>query len=232
MISTIRAGHALALAAALSMCACADMSRMMGDSMRTVEMHQPLTAAPLPTPALPRNNGAIFQSAAYQPLFEDRRARAIGDTITININEKLNASKNASTNTAHKGGTTFNVADMKLGTWGVKGGSVAANSDNSFAGSGDSGANNTFVGTITVTVVNVQPNGNLIVAGEKQFGINTGSEFIRLSGVINPIYIQPGNVVSSTQVADARLEYRGAGTIDQAQTQGWLSRAFNVIMPF
>jgi flagellar L-ring protein precursor FlgH len=223
---------ALIGACALGAAGCADISRLTGDSLRTVEMHQPLTAAPLPPPALPRSNGAIFQSAAYQPLFEDRRARSIGDTITININEKLNASKNATTSTAHKGGTTFDVADLKLGTWGIKGGSVAANSDNSFAGSGDSGANNTFVGTITVTVVNVLPNGNLLVAGEKQFGINTGSEFIRLSGVINPIYIQAGNVVSSTQVADARLEYRGSGTIDQAQTQGWLSRAFNVIMPF
>src|SRR5437764_1398860 len=82
---------------------------------------------------------------------------------------------------------------------------------------------------IAATDLNVLPNGNLIVAGEKQFGINTGSEFIRLSGVINPIYIQAGNIVSSTQAADARLEYRGSGTIDQAQTQGWLSRAFNVI---
>ena len=61
-----------------------------------------------------------------------------------------------------------------------------------------------FTGAITVTVIDVLPNGNLIVAGEKQIGINQGVEFVRLSGVVDPRFIRAGNVVSSTQVADAR----------------------------
>ena len=86
--------------------------------------------------------------------------------------------------------------------------------------------------TIAVTVIDVLPNGNMIVAGEKQIGINQGSEFIRLSGVVNPAFILAGNTVSSTTVADARIEYRGSGYIDEAQTMGWLSRIFQSVMPF
>ena len=178
-------------------------------------------------------NGAIFQAAAYQPLFEDRRARNVGDTLTININEKLNASKTASTNADRKGASAFNLADVQYGGKSVlKGAAIKADSDLSFKGGGDSGANNVFTGTITVTVIEVLPNGNLVVSGEKQIGINTGSEFVRLSGVVNPVTIIAGNVVSSIQVADARLEYRGTGSIDEAQTMGWLARVFQSVLPF
>jgi flagellar L-ring protein precursor FlgH len=178
-------------------------------------------------------NGAIFQLSSYQPLFEDRRARRVGDTLTININEKLNASKTAATTASRTGNTKFAVPEIK-GIPGVplKGASVVANSAQDFEGKGDSGANNVFTGTITVTVIEVLPNGNLAVSGEKQLGINQGSEFVRVSGIVNPQNILPGNVVSSTQVADARLEYRGTGYIDEAQTMGWLARAFQSILPF
>lgn len=204
--------------------------------MRTVEVHQPLTARPsaIPPPQVEAvaGNGAIFRTVAYQPLFEDRRARAIGDTLTININEKLNASKTATTNADRKGSSLLNIPEAQIGSKTIKGGSITGQSDMKFQGSGDSGANNVFTGTITVTVIEVLANGNLVVSGEKQIGINTGSEFIRLSGVVNPMTILAGNVVSSTQVADARLEYRGTGSIDEAQTMGWLARAFQTIAPF
>jgi flagellar L-ring protein precursor FlgH len=191
-----------------------------------------MTARP-PTAVAPTvGNGAIFLTAAYRPLFEDRRARNVGDTLTININEKLNASKTATTNADRKGSTVFNLADVQLGGKGIKGGSITADSGLKFQGSGDSGANNVFTGTITVTVLEVLPNGNLVVSGEKQIGINTGSEFVRLSGVVNPVTILAGNVVSSVQVADARIEYRGTGAIDEAQTMGWLARIFQSVLPF
>src|SRR5436190_23290543 len=95
--------------------------------LRTVEVQQPMTARPPTPPAPVAGNGAIFRAAAFQPLFEDRRARAIGDTLTININEKLNASKTASTNADRKGGTAFNLADVQYGgTSVVKGAAVKA----------------------------------------------------------------------------------------------------------
>jgi len=102
--------------------------------------------------------------------------------------------------------------------------------DGKFA-KGATGADNAFAGTITVTVVETLPNGNLVVSGEKQVGINQNVEVLRFSGVVNPATVLPGNLVSSTQVADARLEVRGRGDIDQAQTVGWLAKFFLSFMP-
>ena len=81
-------------------------------------------------------------------------------------------------------------------------------------------------------MIEVLENGNLLVSGEKQVTINQGTEFIRFSGVINPAYIRPNNSVSSTRVADARLEYRSTGYVSEAQTMGWLSRLFMSVSPF
>jgi len=112
------------------------------------------------------------------------------------------------------------------------GSNVAASSASAFEGKGDSASNNVFTGTVTVTVIEVLPNGNLLVSGEKQLGINQGSEFVRFSGIVNPASVSASNTVSSTQVADARIEYRGNGYIDEAQTMGWLGRFFLSVLPF
>jgi flagellar L-ring protein precursor FlgH len=204
------------------------------DALRRVEVAQPMTVRPAVQHAYepPPTRGAIYQPATWQPLLEDRKARAIGDTLTIQITEKLAASKTASSTANRTGSMNFVVPQAQVGTWSIKGGSLSADSKNDFEGKGDSAANNVFTGTITVTVIDVLPNGNLIVSGEKQIGINQGSEFIRVSGVVAPRYILADNTVLSTQVADARIEYRGAGYIDEAQTLGWLARAFMSVMPF
>ena len=104
--------------------------------------------------------------------------------------------------------------------------------ENDFAGSGGSQANNSFTGTITVSVLEVMNNGNLRVRGEKQIAINQGTEFIRFSGVVNPRTITAQNTVPSTQVADARIEYVGDGYINEAQHMGWLQRFFLNVSPF
>ena len=85
---------------------------------------------------------------------------------------------------------------------------------------------------ISVTVIDVLPNGNLVVAGDKQIGINHNAEMLRFSGVVNPMTIQAGNTLNSTQVAEARLEYIGRGYIDEAQSMPWLQRIFVNFLPF
>jgi flagellar L-ring protein precursor FlgH len=227
-----------AIAIAISLLALAGC-KTTSDALRVVEVYQPMSVRPPPPVPLSERpqNGAIFQPqhvayANYQPLFEDRRARNVGDTLTININEKVAASKRATTAADRKGGMAFVVPEIQLGSKSYPGGKIVADSKNEFEGGGDSAANNVFTGSIAVTVVEVLPNGNMVVAGEKQIGINQGSEFIRLSGVVNPTFILVGNQVSSTTVADARIEYRGSGYIDEAQTMGWLSRVFQSVMPF
>ena len=78
----------------------------------------------------------------------------------------------------------------------------------------------------------VQPNGNLLVSGEKQMLINQGNEFVRFSGVVNPNTINSLNAVYSTQVADAKIEYSAKGYINEAQNMGWLQRFFLNVAPW
>ncbi|NJM31724.1 MAG: flagellar basal body L-ring protein FlgH [Limnobacter sp.] len=107
-----------------------------------------------------------------------------------------------------------------------------ANSNKNFSGSGASSASNKIVGTLTVTVKDVLPNGNLRVIGEKQIGTNREVQYLRFYGVVNPNDIRAGNTVQSSRVADARIEYRGKGAIDSATAMGWLSRFFLTVLPF
>jgi len=202
--------------------------------------HQPNTLrAPQHAAAVSQPNGSILQTVhsttggvRYTPLFEDRRARSIGDTIIVTLNETTNASKSSGSNANRSGSIEFSVPNfMGIPLSLLKNASVEAKSNNKFDGSGESSSKNNFKGTITVTVIEALPNGNLVVSGEKQIGINQGQEFIRLSGVVNPVHIL-GNTISSTQIADARVEYRSNGYIDEAQTMGWLSRFFLSISPF
>ncbi|MDP2822956.1 MAG: flagellar basal body L-ring protein FlgH [Sulfuritalea sp.] len=196
-------------------------------------IHQPMSLRPEIRNHVPPSNGAIFNVASARPLFEDRRARFVGDTITIAIAEKVQASKkseNKSTRTQ-----TVNVSVptiVGLPFKGAQGTTLAASDTNNFSGSGQNTSSNDFTGTITVTVIEVYPNGNLLVSGEKQIGLKEGEEFVRFSGVVNPNNITSANTVTSTQVADARIEYKANGFLDSAQVMGWLGRFFLSFMPF
>lgn len=199
------------------------------DTLRPVEVQQPMSARPVAPSEAARtqalSTGAIFQDQSYVPLFGDHRARHVGDTLTVVLNENLNATKQSGSNAQRNG--SF-LASTTL----LPGAHADGTSTSKFGGKGDSASSNLFTGVIAVTVIEELSNGNLVVSGEKQIGINQGSEFIRFSGVVNPTTIAGGNSVSSTQVADARIEYRGSGYLDEAQTMGWLQRFFLSVLPF
>ena len=197
-------------------------------------LHQPQSVRPAPRVQLPYADGAIYQ-AGYGSglLFEDRRARMPGDTLTIVISEKTDASKKSNTNTGRASNNAFGVNALAgLPGKTFLGSTLGATSNFSFDGKGESASNNDFTGTITVTVTEVLANGNMLVSGEKQVGINQGSEFIRLSGIVNPVHLTSTNTVFSTQVADARIEYRSNGAVDENQKTGWLTRFFLNVLPF
>lgn len=194
-----------------------------------------------PAPAqLYATNGSIFQSVqpmnyGYQPLFEDRRPRNVGDILTITLQENVSASKSSSANASRDGSSSVGLTTVPRSLNGLLGNGKAdltASGTSDFEGAGGASAQNTFSGTITVTVSDVLTNGNLKVIGEKQIAINQGAEYIRFSGIVNPRTITGSNSVVSTQVADARIEYVGKGYINEAQNMGWLQRFFLNIAPF
>jgi flagellar L-ring protein precursor FlgH len=196
----------------------------------------PTTAMPPMSLPPPVPTGSIYQPVGYAsvPLFEDRRPRNVGDIVTIVLNERTAAAKNVATNTNRTGGVGLGIGatpDFMDGVINAKL-NTTVDGSNKTAGKGDSSANNTFTGTITTTVIGVLPNGNLQVAGEKQIAINRGSEYVRFAGVVDPRSITGTNTVSSTQVADARIEYRSKGVMDEVQTMGWLQRFFLLASPF
>lgn len=200
----------------------------------STSVHQPMSVRPAPAPLTNQDNGAIFQQGtARLVLFEDRRARAVGDTLTVLLEEQTSATKASSSNASRTGTTAIGIPSLtRVPGASLEGLSVGASSDSNFEGSGNSVANNSFRGRVAVTVIEVFPNGNLLVSGEKQVAINSGAEYIRFSGVVNPLNVNAENTVSSTRVADARIEYKGRGYISEAQTMGFLQRLFLSISPF
>ncbi len=195
-----------------------------------VDVVEPTTARPnipVAAPAATIATGAIYRPDSFRPLFEDRRARLVGDILTVVLQEKTSAKQSAATSLDRKSSIDGKIAALpllqpsplaRLG--------ASSSSSNSLAGKGDAASDNTFTGTIAVTVVEVLSNGNLVVSGEKQIGINQNADRLRFSGVVNPATILASNTVNSTQIADARLQVRGNGDIDRAQTTGWLQRFF------
>jgi flagellar L-ring protein precursor FlgH len=192
---------------------------------------QPAPASAVPADPPPAN-GAIFQAASYRPLFEDHRARHVGDTLVVQIVEKVSASQKSTSSVDKTGSVSAGITALP----GVKGTSFAragveGTSANTFAGKGATESSNDFSGTITVTVRGVLPNGHLLIAGEKQIGVNSNVDVLRFSGQVDPRAIQPGNSVPSAQIANVRLEHRGRGAQAEAQAMGWLSRVFLSLWP-
>ena len=209
-----------------------------GCAVPKIDIAGPTTARPVDPIAMSaarRPTGGIYASApGYRPLFEDVRARDVGDTLVVKLEERINSTQSNNTSTQRTASARAGIPSLaKLPGGGLlRGLGIEADSDNKFNAKGATGASNILSGTVAVTVTEVLPNGNLVVAGEKQIGTNRETERVRFSGVVNPTNIVGGNTVSSTQVADARIEYRGQGAIDDAQTVGWLSRFFFSVLPF
>jgi flagellar L-ring protein precursor FlgH len=185
------------------------------------------TVVYVPAPPAP---GTVYNPAGSFDLFMDLRARAVGDILTILLIERTDASKESSTSTA-RGSSVDTGLPTFAGRPITSGGTPILNneigSDVTFDGQADSSQSNRLDGSITVTVTERLPNGNLRVQGEKLITINQGEEFIRLEGVIRPVDIGPENTIASTQVANAVISYSGRGNLQATNRPGWLARFFN-----
>ena len=191
-------------------------------------------APPRAVAVAPRaNTGSLFQNSTYRPGFEDRRARLVGDTVTIQIVENVTASQTSSSTANRTSSMSGSVSAFPFAPSALLPKlTVGTASANDFSGEGATASANTFSGSITATVVDVLPNGHLLLAGEKQIGVNQNVDVLRFSGTVDPRALQPGSIVSSTQVANARIESRGRGAQAEAQTTGWIARFFMAMLPF
>lgn len=191
---------------------------------------------PEPAPTAAQANGAIYQAGHDIALFENAVARRVGDTLTIRLNERTNASKSSSTSTRKSTSIDMpgpTIAGRPVTAHGTPILQTQVGNETGFDGEGDSSQSNRLEGDITVTVAQRLANGNLLVRGQKWITINQGREYVRVQGIVRPIDIDPDNSISSLKVADAMISYGGKGALADANAPGLLARFFNLPwMPF
>lgn len=185
--------------------------------------YSPVPAQSLKPP--PVTDGSLFQSNYAISLYNDQRARRIGDVITITLQEQTNATKSSSTSTSKDSDFTLTPTNLFGETPDFLAGTLEA--ERAFSGQGDSDQSNSLTGQITVTISDILPNGILEVRGEKWLSLNEGDEFIRVRGLVRPQDIGPDNTVVSNKLADARISYGGTGPLADSNRQGWLSEFVN-----
>ena len=201
------AGLLLTLLATL-VSGCETMARL-----PAVDTVSPTAALPVPAEGSIIANGAIFQGNRYRPMFEDHRARIVGDTVTVNITEKVSAVQTSTSTVDRAGSLTAGISALPFLRTTALTRATASGSD-------------------TNSLVQVLSNGHLVVSAEKQVGVNANVDVLRFSGQVDPRSIAPGNVVQSSQIANVRIEQRGRGQQAEAQSMGWMARLFQSVMPF
>ncbi len=218
-----------ALACAL-LGACASYPDRLGRASETLQ--------PLPIPATPEAfdahpaNGAIWQSGTNVALFEDTRAHRVGDLITVQIQENANATKSTNTSISKTDSVSGGISALFGGVPAALSSGIGGNSATKFGGNGAVAQSNTFTTTLQATVVRVMSDGNLQISGQKEVMLNGGHEFIRIVGVVRAADVTQQNTVLSTQIADARVEYSGNGSVYAAAQTPWLTNFFLSLWPF
>jgi flagellar L-ring protein precursor FlgH len=187
----------------------------------------PVAPADLRPPV--QTSGSIYQAGYDMRLFEDHTAKRVGDILTITLQEDTQAQKADDLNT--KKDTTMSASVPSM--FGIAASTLTGQSPKTelastkeYKGAGSAGQSNSLTGNISVTVVDVLPNGNLSVRGEKRVTLNQGDEFIRLAGIVRPVDITSANIVTSDKVADVTIMYVGEGAMADASKMGWLARIF------
>ncbi|HBK46803.1 MAG TPA: flagellar basal body L-ring protein FlgH [Xanthomonadaceae bacterium] len=185
---------------------------------------------PVVAPSAQPTAGAIYAAGPGLNLYGDRRARDVGDLLTITLVESTTASSTANTSISKADSVDMSSPTLLGAPVTINGIDVLSNStkgDRSFAGKGNTAQSNRMQGSITVTVMQRLPNGNLVIQGQKNLRLNQGDELVQVQGIVRAADVAPDNTVPSSKVAEARIAYGGRGAVAQSNAMGWLSRFFN-----
>lgn len=191
-----------------------------------------------------QNTGSIYGNSLGVGLYEDQRARRVGDIITVILEERTVSSKSSGTGLNKSDENEMSVSSLlgaqpKVNVPGLINSesdltldSATAN-DRKFAGEAKADQSNRLIGYITVTVADVLANGVLLVRGEKWITLAQGDEYIRIEGLVRMADVNPDNTIQSNKIADARIAYGATGDFADVNSKGWLSRFFSSEMwPF
>jgi len=199
------------------------------EDFKTVDF-EPMYPQDMQLVAPSNNSGSIFNSAQGNLFSMETKAQEVGDIITVAFAESFQATKsqNAATSRSLDSSLSLpgvmdliipdrtNAADLST--------DLAAATENSFSGSGSTAQSNSLTGQVSVHVVRVFRNGNLEILGQKKLTLNNGDEYIRVHGIVRPKDVDAENVVSSDRIANANIQYIGAGELDSPSKKGWYTK--------
>jgi len=174
--------------------------------------------------------GSLFKVNYVNNIYSDSKAHRVGDIISVVLNENTQAQKNAKTELKKENSASLDpLVGFGAQSINFKGDAIqfGLNQESDFKGDSKSNQGNSLSGNISVHVLRVLPNGNLMIRGEKWMTLNNGDEYIRLTGVIRAQDISSNNTIVSNKVANARIQYAGTGSFADAQEQGWFTKFFN-----
>ncbi len=182
---------------------------------------------------MPSEEGSIF-SGRTGMLFSDQRAKRIGDTIIVDIVENASSKLDANTDLTRESNMEVNVpySSNMLNFLPDPVNVLSSKTKNDFKGKGSSDRKGQITASIGASVVNVLPNGNVVIDGKREMTVNNETQYITVSGVVRPEDIGSDNHVKSTFLADAKIAYSGSGVISDKQRPGWFARIFDKIWPF
>ena len=198
---------------------------------------EPMYPQEIPLVETNNRSGTIFNAAQGNLFSMETKAQQVGDIITVSFAESFQATKSQNAATSRSLDSSVNLpgvtnlilpdrtnaADLST--------KLAAGSENSFSGSGSSAQSNSLTGQVSVHVVRVFQNGNLEILGQKKLTLNNGDEYIRVHGIVRPQDIDAENVVSSDRIANANIQYIGAGDIAESSKKGWYSKLLDNVNP-
>lgn len=188
-----------------------------------------------------KDEGSLFTQSQSRDLFRDLKAYRVGDILTVNISESSTASKQATTNLSRESSLSAGVSALfgfqseiphKNGVGFSPSSLLGSTISSGFKGSGTTSRQEGMTAQISARVVQVLPNGDLVIRGSREISVNFEKQYIILEGVVRPNDISANNTVLSSYIADARIQYTGNGVLTAEQRPGWLSRLISHVWPF
>ncbi|MDB5784463.1 flagellar basal body L-ring protein FlgH [Caballeronia mineralivorans] len=204
-----------------------------GDQQKSIVDMPTFAPVVVSSPLNIETGGAIFQGGNTLAFYETPRAQHVGDVLTIRLAESYSANNSDDASADRSSDITAEAADKSTNA-AAKLAKLfnVGSASTTFKGKGAVTNTTGMTGTLAVSVIATLPTGNLVVAGDKIIATNSTRDRLRLSGIVNPKDIEVGNYVSSSKVANARIEQAGVGMLADATTLGWLQRMFLSVLTF
>jgi len=198
-----------------------------------------LAALAAAVPALRADSLWVNPSRGERSMYADRKAGAVGDIVTIAVNETVSADNTSRTKSDRSAAANsaitqflFPTSSSAMGTHNGALPGTSFNSSNNFTGGGEVSSNQTLTASTAVLVTDVLPNGNLVIQGVRVVAFSGERQYVVLHGVIRPDDISPTNTIASSSIADARVEFISEGALTDAQKKGWFTKLYDFLKPY